>query len=343
MKKRLSGHNSGFILIVALWTLTFLTVLAVAIGVGTRQKIILLDRLETRSRVHLAVEAGIKKAVAVLVDDLEESQFRYTPKAKARRHNNASEFSNIQLGDRLIDVVCPVYDDVAGKIVERYGVCDEQAKLNLNVVDKLTLSNLIGDVLGSAAVEAAQLAENIVDWRDYGRHTAEGFFSDDYYKNLEFPYAMKEQPFERIDELFLVKGVSRDIYDALMPYVTVYGDGRVNVNTASRKILGALGLNEVVVDKILKARRGADGREATEDDHIFFQIFDIASEVNSLVALEDKETRQIDALNTRNLLTTDSMIYSMISRVRSEGKPMEKSIVAVFNAFSNKFDYWYEK
>jgi type II secretory pathway component PulK len=343
MNKQSLKNNDGFILIVALWTLMFLTVLAIAVGVGTRQKIILLDRLETRSRIQLAAEAGIKKAVAVLVDDLEESQFRYTPKAKARRHNNPSEFSNIQLNEQTADVICSVYDEAVGKVVDRNGVCDEQSKINLNVVDNLTLENLIADVLGYPTVEARAFAENIIDWRDYGRHEAAGFFSDDYYKNLEFPYEMKEQPFERIDELFLVKGMTREAYDALRPYVTVYGDGRVNVNTASRKVLMALGLDGVVVDKFLKARSGPDGRDSTGDDHIFYRLFDIASEVNTLVALEEKETRQIDALNTRNLLTTDSMVYGMTSRVRSDQGGAKRAIDAVFNAFSNKFEYWYEK
>jgi type II secretory pathway component PulK len=343
MKRPLPGHQRGFILIVALWTLTFLTVLAIAVGVGTRQKIILLDRLEARSRIQLAVEAGIKKAVAILVDDLEESQFRYTTKAKARRHNNPNEFFNIQLGDLAANVTCPYFDEAAGKVIERYGVCDEQGKLNLNVVDKPTLENLIADVLGYPAAEARSLAENIMDWRDYGKHTAEGFFSDDYYKNLEFPYPMKDLPFERIDELFLVKGITDRIYYALVPYITVYGDGRVNVNTASRKVLMALGLDGVVADKLLKARSGQDGRDSTDDDHVFNQVFDVASEVKALVPLEEKEVRQIDALNARNLLTTDSMIFSMISLVHPVGNAAPRSITAVFNGYSNKFEYWYEK
>jgi type II secretory pathway component PulK len=154
---------------------------------------------------------------------------------------------------------------------------------------------------------------------------------------------MKEQPFERIDELFLVKGMTRETYDALRPYVTVYGDGRVNINTTSRKILMAFGLDGVVADKLLKARRGPDGRDATGDDHIFYRVFDIASEVNALVPLEEGEARQIDALNTRNLLATDSMVYGMTSRVRSDHEGAKRSIDAVFNAFSNKFEYWYEK
>jgi hypothetical protein len=105
----------------------------------------------------------------------------------------------------------------------------------------------------------------------------------------------------------------------------------------------ALGLDGVVVDKFLKARSGPDGRDSTGDDHIFYRLFDIASEVNTLVALEEKETRQIDALNTRNLLTTDSMVYGMTSRVRSDQGGAKRAIDAVFNAFSNKFEYWYEK
>ncbi len=342
MTARRISSQRGFVLIMALWALGFLTVLALSIGMGTRQKIILLGRLEGRSQAQFSAEAGVKKAIAVLLDDLEKNQFLYSPAAKVRRHNNPSEFGAIALGGMTAEVVCPYFDEVAGRVVDRSGLCDEQGKININTTDIVTLTRLVSFVLGLDDEKAKQLAGGIIDWRDYGQREATGFFSDDYYKNLEFPYDMKSTPFERIDELLLVKGVDKKIYDRLRPFVTIYGDGRININTVSMPVLLALGLDEVVAGKLLKARRGQDNQDSTADDHIFLKAFDIPAEVSAIAALEEKEAHQLDILNAANLLRTDSMMYGFIARV-ADAKGSARSIETVFDAAQNKYLYWYEK
>jgi len=338
-----SRQEKGFVLITALWTLMFLAVLAVTLLAGVRQRIILFQRLEDRSRVQLAVEAGVKKAVAVLLDDMENSQFKLTPQAKVRRMNNPGEFAGIQVGEMRVEVVHEAMDDKSGDMLTAWGLADEQGKINLNTASADTIKRLIVEVLGWGGAEAKGLADAIADWRDYGRHDAQGFFSDDYYKNLEFPYAIKERPFERPDELLLVKGIDLKVYGSLLPFVTVYGDGRVNINTVSKKGLVALGIDPGVADKVLTARRGADNTEATGDDHIFSNTFDVVSETAKAIALEASEARQIDALNARNLLTTESGVYSFLSRVLSSDGAYKRSVRCVFSVFESRIVYWYEK
>ncbi|NTV28816.1 MAG: general secretion pathway protein GspK [Candidatus Omnitrophica bacterium] len=340
----IGSDRRGFVLIFTLWVLGFLSILALAVGLGSRQKIALLERLEDRSRVRLAVEAGAKKAMALLVDDLENSQLVMTVQAKSRRHNNHSELAGIAVGEYSFDVVYDTVDERSGMVGERFGLADEQSKLNLNTVDRDTLARLLSDVLSMGVQDAKSQAEAIIDWRDFGKHEAEGFFSDDYYKNLEYPYEMKEQNFERIDELLLVKGIDSDKYARLLPYLTVWGDGRVNVNTVSGRVLEALGLEAAVTEKLLKVRRGQDALESTADDHIFFRTFDIAAEVKAVIPLEERELRQIDALNTRNVLSTNSFLYSGRSRVAlPEGRGVGAEVWFVLDALANKIVYWYEK
>ncbi len=336
-------RKKAFVLISALWTLIFLAVLAVTLLAGVRQRIILFQRLEDRSRVQLAAEAGVKKAIAVLLDDMENSQFKMTLQAKLRRMNNPGEFANVQIGDLRVEVVHDDMDDRTGDRVTLWGLADEQAKINLNTASSEIIKNLIVEVLGWGGAEAKGLADAITDWRDHGRHEAQGFFSDDYYKNLEFPYEMKEQPFERPDELLLVKGIDRKTYDALQPFVTVYGDGQVNINTASKKVLVALGLDAGVADKVLKARRGVDNAEATGDDHVFLRTFDVAAETVKAVALEAREARQIDALNAQDLLTTEPGFYSFVSRVLAPDGGYKRTVMCVFSPYESRIVYWYEK
>ncbi|MBF0386499.1 MAG: general secretion pathway protein GspK [Candidatus Omnitrophica bacterium] len=342
MSARAVSAKQGFVLVMALWALGFLAVLALSIGLGTRQKIVLLGRLENRSQAQFAAEAGVKKAVAVLLDDLEKNQLQYSPAAKARRHNNAAELGNIPLGGMNATVFCPSADEVSGQFLERPGLCDEAGKLNINKTDVVTLTRLVARVLGLDDEKSRGLAGGIIDWRDYGQSEATGFFSDDYYKNLEYPYDMKSQPFERIDELLLVKGVDKNIYSALRPFVTIYGDGRININTVSKEVLCALGVDGDLADKLLKARRGQDNLAATADDHVFLNTFDVPVDVNTLVALTEPEARQLDALNTAELLRTDSLIFSLVAR-SSDGNKTGRVIEAVFDAAQNKYLFWYEK
>lgn len=341
---RVLNGQRAFVLVSALWILGFLTVLAVALGMGARQKILVLKRIEERSSARLSAEAGAKKSIAIFLDELENSQFVLTAAAKARLYNNPSEFLNITVGNYRVDVINQFFDDPSGKLVERYGLEDEQAKINLNTIDQDILTALFQNVLQETEPFARKLALAIIDWRDAGQHELTGFSSDGYYKGLEYPYEAKESFYERIDELFLVKGVTQDIFKKIRPFVTVYGDGHVNINTASRPVLEALGLDPIAVDKILKVRNGADGVDATRDDHIFLRSFDVAAEIKSLIKLDEIYARQIDVLNFRGLLGTSSFVISFQSRAFPvDGNSGDVRIDGVFNAVTSRIQYWNEK
>ena len=320
-----------------------MAVLAVTLLAGVRQRIFLFQRIEDRLRVQSAAEAGAKKAQAVILDAMEDAAGTFSAQVKQRLGNNPAEFSAIVVDGVSVEVVHETPDALTASLVAVWGVADEQSRFNINTVARDVLARLAAEVLACNEAEARAVADAVVDWRDYGRHETEGFFSGDYYKSLEFPYPVKEKPFERVDELLLVKGFDRKIFDRLAPFVTVYGDGRVNINTASRPVLIALGFDAMLVDKILRVRRGVDNVEATADDHVFTFAFDIAAETAKAVALEPREVNQINELNARNLLATESGIYSFLSRVPSPDGGYKRSISCVFSVFESKVLYWYEK
>ena len=331
-------RKDAAVLLLSLWSLSFLTILAVSIGLGARQRIVMLKRLESRSQVRAAVQAGAKKAIAVLTDDVETSGVFPSLSAKLRRHNNSSDFSEIMVAGLKVQVDYQL-DPVAGSGF-LFGLADEQAKINLNTSDRTVLSRLLSLVLGLMTDEAQTLADDILDWRDYGMRSAQGFFSDSYYQNLDSPYPMKESPFERLEELLLVKGMNAEKFRKLAAYLTIYGNGRVNINTASRTVLLALGLEAMVTDRILQARRGKDGLEATADDHIFLRSFDVAADVGKLVGLEEDSARQIDALNSRGIIGVESTVYSFRSRTPDAENA---EIFGVLDVLTGKVELWVQK
>ena len=63
----------------------------------------------------------------------------------------------------------------------------------------------------------------------------------------------------------------------LKDVITVFGDGRVNINTCSREVLEAIpGVSSEVIDKILEYRAGPDEELGTTDDRSFENMGEVA-------------------------------------------------------------------
>ena len=108
-------------------------------------------------------------------------------------------------------VIAPVEQDSSATMV-RYGLMDESAKLNLNLLDKLNLDDEQSrTLLMGLPYMTEEIADAIRDWvdtddtsRDYGVET-------EYYESLSPPYTAKNGPLETIDELLLVRGVTPEL------------------------------------------------------------------------------------------------------------------------------------
>ncbi len=335
------SHQRGVILIYALWVLVFLTILAVGGAAGIRQKIIVLQKLDERARLAHLLDAGVKYTAVHIRQTLDATGFVYTPSVKADLHNNPEIFSRLFLGNDEAQCAYTIYD--YGLPTVRFGVVDEERKINLNRVDGLTLARLVERVTGLKPDDASRLAAAILDWRDSGQSDLKGFWSQDYYPNLQFPYRKKDADYETLDELLLVAGMTKEIYERLSDYVTVYGQGQVNINTAPAAVLWAMGLEDVVVEKFLAVRRGKDGVEATRDDHVFLRTFDVAAEVNEAIKLEPQEKRALDVLNLQGRLTTQSHYFNVIIEGHLERSNFFKKVRAIIAARENRIIYWKEK
>jgi len=334
-------NQRGAILILALWTVVFLSVFAAKVGMRVRQRATVLARLESRSQAHYIAEAGIKKAVAALRADLKQNKGLYSAYGKYYRHNNPDKFKKIEIEDDFSEVSY-FHTQQLGDSRKRYGFVDEERKININTADRWTLIRLIQQVAALDEDKAKGIAEAIIDWREIGETRATGFYSDDYYSNLQYPYKPKNMDFEVIDELLLVRGIDEDVYERLRPFVTIYGNGQVNINTASPETLLAIGLDKDLIEKIFLVRRGLDGVEDTVDDYIFYKTYDIASEMKGFVKLKLMEMKRIDYLNDAGMIKTNSFYY----QIQSEGILNQKkdiaTITCVYNAEEDQVEYWRE-
>jgi type II secretory pathway component PulK len=149
------------------------------------------------------------------------------------------------------------------------------------------LQRLFELAAGVEPEQAEEIAAAIEDWRDEDDKErpkgAEGF----YYRSLRDGYDCQDGPFEHPEELLLVRGVTPEIYRAVEPYVTPYGWGRVNLNTAGRVVLQALGLSEAGVAGLLAYRGGENSVEGDDDDRQLVSVHALDAELAPFVPQED--------------------------------------------------------
>jgi general secretion pathway protein K len=141
---------------------------------------------------------------------------------------------------------------------------DETGKININLLTEntaVTLANLLLN-LGVEKTRVDTIIDSILDWKDgddlHRLHGAES----DYYMSLPNPYKAKDANFDNLDELLLVKGMTRDIlYGAegrpgLIRYLTIYSSSvQINIYAASLDVLKAIPLmTEEIMQSIISYR-----------------------------------------------------------------------------------------
>ena len=320
----LANNPRGSILVLALWSLCLLTAFAVITGYEVRQKIALVQRLDGRARLRLIGEAGVKSMCAEvkLIPEEEPVALNETKGAVRVTTLGGGQFSIGDYSGAATPELAPT----------QFGCIDEERKININKVDLRELQRLVCIVLGLDEMESQELAACIIDWRDGDSQLSlpVGSAEDSYYKNLPYPYEAKDGDFEVLDELLLVKGVTPEVFEKLKNYITIYGSGRVNVNTASRNVLVALGLNDDIAEKIVAFRRGLDGVAGTPDDNIFLAAQDIVPRLSQFYRFNDFEIAQMTAV-TERFLVANSRYLMVKSTARLVASKNVAEIVSVID------------
>jgi type II secretory pathway component PulK len=256
--------------------------------------------LDERDKLHFVAEAAVKKAIVQIRKENLNPKNYYA--SNSPLGNNGGAFRDIEISDAIANI-CYNYGEQAEQEVIRYGLSDEERKININEIDSPVLERLFRIAAGSDAIQAQELAASIIDWRDKDSVVSipSGSAEDQYYRTLDYPYEAGDGKFEVLEEVLLVKGMSEDIFTKIKKYITIYGDGRVNINTASGTVLLALGLSPEVVDKILNFRYGEDELEGTTDGGIFDNLSEAALRLNKPRPLTVAERLQFEEVCERYL------------------------------------------
>lgn len=116
-----------------------------------------------------------------------------------------------------------------------------------------------------------EIVDSIKDWIDADDNVTELGAESAYYSTQDPPYKAKNTSFDCIEELLMVKGVTKEIFygtkekPSLAAFVTADGDGLININTAPKMVLRSLaeGITPEVADQ-LDEYRTKEGNDLSE-------------------------------------------------------------------------------
>lgn len=158
-----TSHNKGSILILAIWTLGFLSILAVQIGVMIRGRIELISRIEQRSQLHFLAEAGVKKGISAIKHDIRRNDGLLTSYGKFYLYNNEEMFKDRELGQGFFTLSYDYYEQSPDQSQMRYGILDEESKININTSEKEIIERLLYIVTQLEDEQREQLVLAIID------------------------------------------------------------------------------------------------------------------------------------------------------------------------------------
>lgn len=227
----------GVALVLVLWVVSLLAVIAGNFAYSMRGEAQIARNLVSAAQARALADAGVNRAWYELTRPPTDTQ-RWMPDG---------------VGRELI---------VPGSAVA-VTIQDESGKIDLNTASDDLLKSLFRSV-GQTEDVCVALVDAIVDWRDQDKlrrlHGAE----ESDYRAAGKSYVPTNAPFETVDELQRVLGITPDLYRAVKAALTVHSKlAGVNPAAAPRESLLAIpGINSAMVDQYLAMRLAALGSGA---------------------------------------------------------------------------------
>src|SRR6185312_3655046 len=220
------SRQRGFALIIVLWAVGLLALLAGQFIATGRSEIQIAANLRDSEAVQNAADGAVHEAILHLL------QGAWQPDGAAHTLR------------------------VAGAVIEVH-VHNQSGKLNPNVASAAALRSMLIRI-GSEARQAEALAAAIVEWRSATPRSQSGKVALARYAAAGLPYGPPGQPFDSLDELGLVMGMTPVLLARIKPLFSVYQEGDIaepdelpgtarNGAATSAWVLGATGRVMVVL------------------------------------------------------------------------------------------------
>lgn len=222
LSARRRSPQRGIALVLVLWIIALLTIMA--LGLTTTQR---TETALTRNQIEAArFRAQAEAALALTGLNLLSTPTEATDPGAVWLPNGTA------------------YPLIADGVELSVTLTNEASRIDLNAATRDQLAMLIELAQGEEGFDETQrdaLADAIVDWRDEDDLAQLNGAEDGEYADAGLPYGAGDGPFNSVEELRQVLGMTRELYQRMAPHLTVHNaTGRVEDRFAAAEVLAAI-------------------------------------------------------------------------------------------------------
>jgi general secretion pathway protein K len=265
------------------------------------------DNLKNSVSLGCIAKSGSNFALAVLEEDASSNDFDSIHDIWSEAEGySAFSTSLFDKGHFMLKIM-----DLSGKIQINKLIMLEDENWVFNLDQQELLARFLSlEEFDLESGDIESILEAIKDWIDPDDQiTGFGGAESSYYESLEKPYSCRNSPFKSIEELILVKGITREIFygtddkPGISDFLTVFGDGKININTAHAMVFKSLSedFDQEMIDDLIAYRENEENDLSnigwykivlnTQEDYIKPDLINTVSnhfEIESIGIIEDR-------------------------------------------------------
>ncbi len=202
--------QQGFALVIVIWILTLLSLMAGSFALTMRRDSSVTSALKNNAQAFALAESGFGMAKYML--------------------QQANPDLRWLTNGAIYQILRPDGSEIRVKIVSEAG------KIDINAADETLLSAVVKAVSGDLWVQQS-LLNSILDWRDEDNEERPHGAEKKQYQDAGLSYIPSNKPFQSLEELQLVLGITPEIFDRIQPWLTIYsGQNQVNLQEATPEV-----------------------------------------------------------------------------------------------------------
>jgi len=244
MRRRLID-NRGVALIVVILIISVIVAVTLEFNRNSRASVYESANLADQIKIRYLAKSGFNAGVAILLEDKDVNVDALT--------------EDWALPEVIAAKTAGLFEEETVKI----SIVDESGKINVNKLDNNTpltevLKRLLRLEYGMDDQTAGQIVDAVKDWIDGDSERRGGGSESSYFTGLGGTFKAKDKPLDCIDEILMISGFASKLYygtkevPGIGRYLTVHGNGQININTAPLPVLRALFKNDVSMDVVLE-------------------------------------------------------------------------------------------
>lgn len=278
--------QDGFVIVAVLCIVMMLSVILFGFYSEARRNYRAAENIKKAEQSLNCARAGLNIAIAAVKNATDNGSSKIIEQM-------LSQTNNIDLPDGECSITMV---DESGKLNVNL-LKNENGRPDRNKIEQfIRLIENINKNSNDGIEISCDIVPSIIDWADKDDQTTSLTFIDhensgaesDYYEHLRSPCACKNRPFETIQELLPVKGMTQKAYAKIKDHLTVYGNGKININSASEEVIESLSdkMDATMAELIIEQRK--------------FEPFESVSDIRSVPGMTDEIFGEINRNITVN-------------------------------------------